>query len=280
MTTDRKNLFLSLIQELCLYTKQQPYEIHHLITGIQGIGKSCSLWLFAYLFQQVSPQINQQIKVVLIPDCVLLSIYKGNYILKQMMLQFPGQIPKDLLNSKWGKQIDFIKKFLGELESERRTIVYLMVDQINDASGEGNMILDTLKGLAWTFVIYTESAHNYVNVNKEYIGFLKHNLISLVSFEEFSQIIEIERSGLNLNVNKNENYLEIIKEITEYTALNPREAIKVLDSEGKTIQEKIKFYKRNRFNELATLILLRKFETMRKKKFYIFLCIIWIKWNH
>jgi len=132
-----------------------------MITGIQGIGKSFSLWLFAALIRQ-SPQSVKPIKVVFIPDCALLSYYKGNYLIRQFMLQFPN-IPefKELLTKDWIRQREFIYGFLDQLKSEGNIII-LMVDQINSASNDGLKILDDLKGFSWTLVIYTESANNYI----------------------------------------------------------------------------------------------------------------------
>ena len=105
-----------------------------MITGIQGIGKSFSLWLFAELIR-ISPKAVRQIKVVLIPDCVHLSFLKGEYIVQQFILQFPEiQEFKELLKTTiWEKQKDFIYKFIKNFRSAGNIIV-LMVNQINGDS--------------------------------------------------------------------------------------------------------------------------------------------------
>ena len=148
LTRERKTLYRSIIDSLDSYAHKKPYQLHHMITGIQGIGKSFSMWLFAYLIYQ-SPQKVKPIKVVFIPDCSLLSMYKGTYVIQQLLLQFPAAKEfEGLLSESWETQRKFIYNYLQKMESEGNIII-LIVDQINSASNKGLTILDDLKPLSY-----------------------------------------------------------------------------------------------------------------------------------
>ena len=68
LTSERLKLYLNIIKELISFSKKKKYNVLHLITGIQGIGKSFSLWLFAYLLQKSPKEHKREIKVIIIPD--------------------------------------------------------------------------------------------------------------------------------------------------------------------------------------------------------------------
>jgi len=98
--------------------------------------------------------------------------------------------------------------------------------------------------------------------------------------KEFCQILLEERPKLNLKECENiqdqqllqQIYSNNINEIMKYTSINPREAIKVLDSEGTTINEKIQQYIFNRSNELETLLLklINELKTDEKESIFLF----------
>lgn len=229
LTSVRLKLYLNILKELdSFFSKKKNYKIHHLIIGIQGIGKSFSLWLFAYLLQKSPKKHKREIKVIIIPDCAHLSLLKGDYVVQQFIQQFP-EVPgfKEVLITDWPDQKKFIDNFVTDFTADGN-ILFFMVKQIDRASGQGLYILDDLKGLFWTLVIFTESENNYLTYPKEYICFRRHSLISLVSFPEFVEILSDESQNLGLEQFKKNHDETFWKQITEYTFMNPGEGVKVL----------------------------------------------------
>lgn len=170
-------------------------------------------------------------------DCVHLTLFQGNYVLEQLALQFPdAQKFKDLIDEDWVTQSVQIKRFVRKFTSNGGLITF-MVDQTNSASDFGLKILNELKGYEWTLVIFTESANNHIDTAKSNISFKNHCINFLINEDEFKDIVLTERPKLNL-----EEYEQIhdedlrrkflsntFEEIIKITAINPREALKVLD---------------------------------------------------
>ena len=236
LTPERLYLYQAILNDLILYLKNQPYEKLHMITGFQGIGKSVSLLLFSHLLIQIAKKSKNQIRVVLIPDCLILSM---NDLLQQFILHFPEKqtnFENALKAPNWKIQIDEVKKTVTEFTSEGN-IAILIADQINNLCGKGIKILSELREFPWTLILFTESANNYLNTDKTYKLFKRHECNSFISDILFEKVLILERPLLDIPLNDFS-----FKKIKSWTAINPREGIKVLDSNGKNLDEKIQNY--------------------------------------
>ena len=258
LTPKRLQLYRTLIQEIENLFNKKKYQRFHLISGIQGIGKSNSLWLFAHLIKQNQ---NQNIQVVVIPDCRWLSTNSWIYVLHQFLPHFPHfaeRIAK-LLKKKcfnWDEHKLLIMSILDEFTSQGK-IAILIVDQINSADADGFEVLKELIGgmFHWTLIIFTESTNNYNHQNREksFRLFTRHVCNFFISEKEFTEILQKEAKKIVFKQNQEEKKEEIkvedypindgwMKTIKSWTSTNPREGLRLLNSKGESMEEKIQSY--------------------------------------
>ena len=262
LTNQRFHLYQNIIAELNLLTNKKRYKRNHIVTGIQGIGKSNSLWLFAHLLSQF-PKKKPRTKFIFLPDCKNLNSTPEYYIIEQFKFHFPEKA-EELNNLAKIKSWDLFRQTISNIVNysvdDLSEFLFFIVDQINDAGTEGFKILKELAAYKWTLIIFSESANNHQSIKKELSLFISHSCEFFIEdLHEFCEVLLLEHPTLNqLEICRNVKdhnvlmkiCLECVNKMKKYTSLNPREGVKVLSYKGKTIEEKIQNYVSQRIDEL------------------------------
>lgn len=245
VTTERKNFIFLIIEQLFLFLENKYYLKDHLLTGIQGIGKSYSLLLLAHCLK--IKEIPQIFHVVMINECRTLSYDRWEYIFSEFKKSFPDEIEyfEENLQEKDKLIRSFIRSFLAKAQQEK-IIVILIVDQINWAFGIGDKILEELLSFKWTMIILSESANNNIVENKRYLVYQKHEFNKMLSESSVELIIRTEFNKMNFNS-------EEIAKIIKSSSFVVREAIRICLTEGHTIDDKILNYETTRIKDFQKI---------------------------
>ena len=248
ITQERKEFIFLMIKHLQLFLGNNPYWRKHLITGMQGIGKSYSLLLLAHCLKLKDHQ--QYFHVVMISECQILLQNEWDYVINEFKIAFPNQSKQfDEIPDKEEKT--FLRKFLEKAKQEKRIII-LIVDQINWAYGKGDEILADLLCFEWTMIVVSESANNNIKPDKRYKEFDRHEYISMVSEKSVPFIIQTEFEHIKFQTTDFEKIIKMSKFI-------PREAMLICQSTGESIEEKVSHYQLNRLEDFQEIH--RKFKS-------------------
>lgn len=244
ITEERMELIKSVIDQIRLFIDKKVYKDEHMITGVQGIGKSYSLLLMAHCFK-FSEEIRKNFHVVMIAECSLLSKKKWNYVVEQFKIAFPEDpiFSKDIPFEEEMKTLyNLVKNY-----SKTGKILIIIVDQINWLYGTGESILDMLLSFDWTIKIVSESANNNIKLNKQYESYVWHYYRKMVSEVSVTSIITQE----SLNYHPSHADFDKILRITKGI---PREALLLCMTEGNSLEEKISLYEKKRKTTLGSFM--------------------------
>ena len=230
-----------MLEQIRLFVDKKHYQEKHMITGVQGIGKSYSLLLMAHCFKYTEA-IRQNFHVVMISECSLLSEKKWSFVVKQFKLAFPDD---PLFSEESTLKKENLEK-LVEKYSKAGKILVLIVDQINWLYGDGDQILGDLLSFNWTIKIVSESANNNVPANKRYETYVWHMYTKMISENSIIPILTRELAGKGIP----ETDLE---KITNITRGIPRESLLLCLTEGNSLEEKISKYEYNRKKDLWSI---------------------------
>ena len=250
VTKRRRNALLKIVKEL-----QDNYEQRlqiYVLDGPQGIGKTYNFLIFSHCLRKI-----KNVRLVHIQQSENLNNCFVEEILDQFYFTFLEE--KDFLVKL--KVIDddniILIKLKGLLRKYKKKgyILILMVDQINYMKNKVKELLDQLFSLRWDIFFTSQSANNEQNDEK----FWKYMYDSfLFSEEEIDTLIlhHIDQQKTNNHLDKNFEFSgDNFKRLMQFAGKVPRELLRVIDSEGKTFEEKLLNYANVRENELNTLFL-------------------------
>ena len=233
ITSERMELIKKIMNEFEPSQIDETYNSEHMLTGLQGIGKSYTLLLMAQCLK-----LNNKFHVVMISECGLLSKNKWNYVISQFKLAFPlvnfNEIPGD-------KEEFWLKNFILDQINQKK-IVIIIVDQINWVFDEGDRILGSLLSFCWTIIIVSESANNNVPEKSRYLTYEKHTYKQMIPKELIHDLIQQEIKDYNPIGSDLQTILDITQGI-------PREALLLCMAKGTNLEEKIYNFQEARMSD-------------------------------
>ena len=210
-----------------------------MLSGCEGIGKSFTLIYLVYLFKNSC--IRDKIKCIYVPNCLQITM---ETLLEEIYRVFDSAEDKITITKtieKFELEIGIqgaLRKLIKKY-NENGFLTVMIWDQLNSLDRNLNTLFLNVTQLNWELQVFSQSSTNDTNPKLKifYRKCINKNFDNLIENKDIEKLILNDKKYLNLHLEDSD-----FKEIFELVSTNPRETYLILNSEGKTLNEKISNY--------------------------------------
>ena len=247
VTESRKKVLADMFETMQSDFKVSGKKSKILLDGSEGRGKTYTLLLLAHLLRKSS----KKVFLVYFQNSKEINDFGWKEICKQFEFALNENEKEKVRKIEKAKGDDIKRDGLNEILEEYKEKGYLtilMIDQLNFLDEESQSIVSKLFKMVWDVELCSQSANN--EPKKTFIKDSKPILCpELMNQKEIQALIEdyLHKSNNDFEFDANdfENFIQ-------YTGVVPQEVIRLIKSEGDSMDEKLENYINKRSEELLT----------------------------